>query len=74
MTFGNVDTETSKTPVPKDGCAGEMLKFDTSFLYVPWVVIIDFGPDDVFSQAERPAFYWRRWMVRASSIEKSEKK
>jgi len=25
-----------------------MLKFDASFLYAPRVVIIDFGPDDVF--------------------------
>jgi hypothetical protein len=48
MAFGKVDSETSKTPVPVDGCTGEMLKFDASFLYVLRVVIIDFGPDDVF--------------------------
>ncbi|GEM_PF-4448573 len=48
MAFGKVDAETSKTPVPKDGCRGEMLKFDARFLYVLRVVIIDFGPDDVF--------------------------
>jgi hypothetical protein len=48
MALCKVDSETSKTPVPADGCTGEMLKFDASFLYVRPVVIIDFGPDDVF--------------------------
>ncbi len=48
IAFRKVDAETSKTPVPKDGCRGEMLKFDASFLYVLLVVIIDFGLDDVF--------------------------
>ncbi len=37
-----------KTPTLGDACTWEMLKCDASFLYDLRVVIIDFGPDEVF--------------------------
>lgn len=45
-----------------------MLKFDASFLYVPWVVIIDFGPDDVIlEQNDRRSTGGDGWSERQAS-------
>ncbi len=45
-----------------------MLKFDASFLYAPWVVIIDFGPDDVIlEQNDRRSTGGDRWSERQAS-------